>query len=329
MVNICFLADDGCCFSGISGLIDSFNIANLWYMDMMSGKGEPLFHMEIVSPEGKPFRVNGGFHVIPHSGFSDVGKSDVVIISPFLPNADLIRSNAGAILDWIGDQYNNGASVAALCTGTFVLAETGLLNDRIATTNWLFARQFRARYPRVDLKPDRIITHDKGLICSGAVTAFYHLGLHLIETYGGKELASLCAKIFLVDESRTSQASYAIFNVLKSHGDLKVLNAQEWMEHHYTKTINMELLARQVGISSRHFIRRFKNATGESPLNYLQQIRVETAKKMLETRTGNIDEITRGIGYENSSTFRKLFKEFTGLSPREYRDKFARVPESV
>jgi transcriptional regulator GlxA family with amidase domain len=229
-------------------------------------------------------------------------------------------------MEWICDRYDRGAIVAALCTGTFVLAETGLLNERLATTNWLYARRFRNRFPNVHLHPERILTHDRRLICSGAFTAFYHIGLHLIEQFADRDLAALCSKIFLIDPNRTSQASYTIFNVFKQHGDDGILSAQNWLENNFARGIRIEDLARQTGISPRHFIRRFKKATGESPLSYLQHIRMETAKNLLETKSTTIDEITRAIGYENSCTFRKLFKECTGLSPREYRDKFARNP---
>lgn len=324
MTKISFIVSTGCCFSGISGLIDSFNIANIWHATNTKKPGAQLFETELLSPDGKPFRVSGGFQVMPDGCFADRMQSDVIVVPSFLPNVELLSNNARDMLGWIVKQYDQGASVAALCTGTFVLAETGLLDNRLATTNWLYARKFRRRYPKVHLKPDQILTKDKGLICSGTMTAFYNLGLHLIESFGSPELSSLCSKSLLVDINRTSQASYTVFNVYKGHGDEGIMKAQEWMESHFPETISMEQLARQVGISPRHFIRRFKKATGESPLNYLQQMRIETAKNILETRNITVDEITQAIGYENSSTFRKLFKTFTGLSPREYRDKFFR-----
>jgi transcriptional regulator GlxA family with amidase domain len=324
MAKISFIAADGCGFSGISGLIDSFSIANLWHSANTGKKTEPLFEMEILSPNGKAFCVNGGYQITPDGSFMDIKKTDLIIIPSFLPNVELLRENAKDMLDWIMARYEHGVSIAALCTGSFVLAETGLLDGRLATTNWIYARLFRRRYPKVLLKPERILTQDNGLICTGAVSAFYNLGLHFIEVFGSSELASQCSKALLVDSNRISQSSYVIFNAYKGHGDDKILKAQQWMEFHLTEYVNMENLAEHVGISPRHFIRRFKKATSESPLNYLQQMRIEKAKKILETRTDTVDEITQAIGYENSSTFRKLFKECTGLSPREYRNKFTR-----
>jgi transcriptional regulator GlxA family with amidase domain len=324
MAKISFIVDDGCSFSGVSGLIDSFNIANLWYGFNAEGGAEPLFETEILSRDGMAVRVTGGFQVVPDGSFNDLEKTDVVIVPPFLPGVELLREQSKDMLDLLAMRYEKGESIATLCTGTFVLAETGLLDGRLATTNWLYARRFRKRFPRVNLKPDHVLTQDRGLICTGNATAYYNLGLHIIEAYGSKRLASVCSKSLLIDPSRTSQASYTIFNVHKSHGDDGVLKAQEWLESHLMDKVSMEDLARNVGISTRHFIRRFKKATGESPVNYLQQLRIETAKNILETKNATVDEIAQNIGYENSSTFRKLFKEHTGLSPREYRDRFTR-----
>ncbi len=325
MAKISFMVAPGCSFSGIAGLIDSFGIANLWHADRTSGATtKPLFDTEILSLDGKPVRVAGGYQVWPDGGLADREKTDVTVVPSFLPNVDLVPKNATDMLEWIQKLYRRGSSVAALCTGAFVLAETGLLDHRQATTNWLYVRKFRRRYPRVHLKPNQVLTSDEGLICSGASTAFYSLGLHLIETFGSTDLSALCSKSLLIDTSRTSQASYTVFNAYKNHGDPDIRKAQDYMEARLGETLNMENLARHVGISPRHFIRRFRKATGETPLNYLQQIRIETAKTILETRNATIDEITQTIGYENSGTFRKLFKTHTGLSPREYRDKFTR-----
>lgn len=324
MAKITFMVCEGCTFSGVSGLIDSFIIANSWYAGNFGTLVAPLFETEILSPDGKPVDVGGGFTVTPNGGFNDGGLSDMVVVPPFLPNADFVAKTAGDVLEWIIDRHNRGIAIAALCTGSFVLSETGLLNERLATTNWIYARIFRERYPRVDLRPDRIMTRDMNLICTGNASAFYNLAFYIIETFGSRTLANLCAKSLLVDIHRTSQNSYIVFDAYKGHGDEEILKAQEFMMAHLTETQSMEALARHVGLSPRQFIRRFKKATGDSPLNYLQQMRIEKAKTILETQSNTIDEITHAVGYENSSTFRKLFRSCTGLSAREYRERFAR-----
>ena len=324
MANITFIVDTGCMFSGISGLTDCFNIANLWHATNTGEWLEPLFTTRVLSRDGKAVKVSGGFQVKPDGQFHDFEKTDVVVVPPYLPNADLLPSNAAPLLNWIVDRYEQGAMIASVCTGSFVLAETGLLDGKPATTHWFFTKLFKRRYPKVLLEPDRVLTREKGLICSGSISAFYYLGLHLIENFGSAHLAAQCSKAFLVDPSKASQTSYAMFNVHKGHGDKEIMRAQELIESNFSEAMKMEDLARQIGISPRHFIRRFKKATDETPLRYLQQIRIERAKEYLETTSETVNEITQVIGYENSSSFRKLFKEATGLSPGEYRSRFAR-----
>lgn len=324
MAHITFIVDTGCQFSGISGLIDSFTIANRWHAANTGDWLEPLFTTHIVSRDGKAVQVSGGFQVMPEGALQDCRQTDVIVVPPYLPSADLLPANAAPLLDWIVARYEQGVTLASVCTGSFVLAETGLLDGRLATTHWLYAKLFKRRYPKVLLEPDRVLTRDQGLICSGSVSAFYYLSLHLIESFGSSQLAAQCAKSLLVDPGKASQSSYAVFNVHKGHGDQEILRAQEIIEAHSAGEISMKDLAKKVGISPRHFIRRFKKATDETPLGYLQQIRIERAKDYLETTLETVNGITQVIGYENSSSFRKLFKDATGLSPSEYRSRFAR-----
>ncbi|MCP4576531.1 MAG: helix-turn-helix domain-containing protein [Deltaproteobacteria bacterium] len=229
---------------------------------------------------------------------------------------------APQIQEWLIHHYNRNVRIGALCTGVFILAMTGLLDGKVATTNWQLKRRFKKQFPKVLLKPDQVLTEDSGLICSGAVTSMYNMALYVIELFGSEELARVSAKSLLVDPSRTNQTPYMITKFGKNHGDREILKAQRWMEDHYSESISIDEAARHVNLSPRHFKRRFKQATQETPLAYVRQIRLEAAKRRLETTTDNIDEITRQIGYEDSSTFRRLFKKFTYLSPREYRDKF-------
>jgi transcriptional regulator GlxA family with amidase domain len=324
MARMTFLAAEGCLFSGISGLIDAFSIANLWYRALNKERSDPLFETEIVTLKGEMVRAYGGIRVHPDGALEDVNQPDLILIPAFFPVDQPLTQKVGEISDWLIDRYRRRTKIAAMCTGTFMLAETGLLDGKIATTNWQFARRFQRRYPKVHLRMDRILTEEARLICTGAVTAMYNLGLHLIRAFGSEELASVCSKALLVDPNRESQSPYSIFSARKDHGDASILEVQEWMQEHYADNIAIDAIAMAAGISPRHFKRRFRKATGESPLGYLQNLRMEAAKRRLETTLDNINEITFRIGYEDSSTFRRLFKRYTGISPREYRDKFSR-----
>lgn len=324
MVKITFLAEQGCLFSGIVGLMDAFSIANLWHRSF-SGKDEgPLFETEIVTTGGESVMAYGGLPVHPHRAACDVDDTDLLLIPPFLPHVEPLPAEMGVIKAWIRTLYGRRTRIGALCTGAFVLAETGLLDGRTATTNWHFARKFARRYPKVRLAPERILTEDDGLICTGAATSCFNLALYIIETFGSAEVASACAKSLLVDPNRVSQAPYVISEFPKDHNDKEIIRAQDWMEGHFSGHVAIDAVAGRVGISPRHFKRRFKSATGESPLSYLQRVRIEAAKKRLETTRETMDDITVRIGYEDSSSFRRLFKRSTGLSPREYREKFSR-----
>ena len=325
MARMTFLAAEGCLFSGITGLIDAFSIANLWYRSLDKERSDSLFETEIVTLKGDMVSAYGGIRVHPDGALEDVNQTDLILIPAFFPVDQPLTQKVGEISEWLIDRYRRRTKIAAMCTGTFMLAETGLLDGKIATTNWQFARRFQRRYPKVHLRMDRILTEEARLICTGAVTAMYNLGLHLIRAFGSEELASVCSKALLVDPNRESQSPYSIFSARKDHGDASILEAQEWMQEHYADNIAIDAIAKEAGISPRHFKRRFRKATGESPLGYLQNLRMESAKRRLETTLDNINEITFRIGYEDSSTFRRLFKRYTGISPREYRDKFSRA----
>lgn len=326
MAKLTFWADDGCLFSGITGLVDAFAIANLWYGHGVSGRGggAPLFETEVVTTGGGPVTAHGGFHVRADKSIRDVTETDMIFIPPFLPHVDPLPKDLDIFLKWAAAKYRCGTPIAAMCTGTFVLAESGLLDGRAATTNWYFTRLFRQRYPRVMLDPDQILTHDDGLICTGASTAIFHLGLFVIERFGSAGLAATCAKALLVDPNQDSQAPYMIPDFSKRHQDRRIRRAQQWLETRFDEPITIETVAGEVGLSPRHFKRRFKVATGETPIGYLQRVRIAAAKKKLEGSRDTVNDITWKIGYEDSSTFRRLFKKHTGLSPRAYREKFSR-----
>lgn len=328
MAHITLLAFPDCAVSGIAGIIDALAIANSWHalIKPETDTGTPLFHWDIVTLDGRPVQGDNKISIQPHLSIHEVRATDVILVPGFIPPLRFIGKVPEEITGWLRAWHHQKALIGSTCTGSFFLAETGLLDGKVATTNWLFARNFRKLYPRVKLRSERILTEHDGLLCTGATTAFLDLCLHLIKRFGSEELAATCSKSLLMETTRQSQSPFFIFDYYKGHSDTTVFKAQLLMEKQYTEPISIEALASDLGISPRHFIRRFKIATGDTPLAYLQRIRIEAAKQTLETTEKSIDEITWQVGYEDTNSFRKLFRKNTGLSPKEYRSRFTQLP---
>ena len=325
MAKITILAEENCVSSSIVGSMDAFAIANMWWMFSEEGAGAPLFETEIVTVDGKPVRANGGILLEPVMAMTDVEATDLIMLPAFFPPFGQENARRKKIYAWLRERHGKGETIAATCTGTFLLAETGMLDNRTATTNWHFAGMFQRQYPDVDLRVDRIITEDDRLICTGAASAFLNLCLLIIERYGSADLAAQCSRALLIDPDRQSQAPYMVHSFWKDHSDGQVLEAQRWMEENLSDKVSIDEVAGRVGISSRHFKRRFKAATGENPLSYLQHLRIEKAKQRLQTSLDTVNEITWQVGYEDINSFRRLFIKHTGMSPKGYRNKYAHL----
>jgi len=252
----------------------------------------------------------------PSTPFFDVTIASATYIKQILEkNPELVP--------WIRRQYKQGAHVASICTGVFLLAETGLLDGKSATLHWGFTQIFRKKYPRVHLKPDQMFIDQGRLYCSAGVNAGLDLSLYLVEKFCGRQAALESAKTMVLDLGREMQTPYGSFLFSKEHSDPSVLKAQKWIEKRHTQSINYDRLAGKFRMSRRSLERRFKQATGVTPLGYLQQLRVETAKRLLEEGSRTFNEITYQVGYEDISFFRKIFVRLTGLRPKEYQQRFA------
>jgi transcriptional regulator GlxA family with amidase domain len=221
-------------------------------------------------------------------------------------------------------QYRKGAEIASFCTGSFLLAATGLLKGKRASTHWMAAGEFRQLFPDIELVSNKIIVDEGRLFSSGGATAFLNLTLYLIEKYCGRETAVFISKSMLIDMQKAPQNAYAVFSGQKDHNDEIILKVQHFIEDNVAKKISIDDLTGVALLSKRSLIRRFTAATGNSPKEYIQRVKVEEARRMLEFENKTAQEIFNKVGYDDHASFRKIFKKYTGLLPGEYRKKFTR-----
>jgi transcriptional regulator GlxA family with amidase domain len=225
-------------------------------------------------------------------------------------------------LPWIQKHYKGGSEVASLCLGAFILASTGLLNGKSCSTHWLFANEFRTMFPEIDLVDNKVITEQNGIYSSGGANSYWNLLLHLVEKYTSRELAILASKFFVLDIDRQSQSPFAIFKGQKVHDDLEIKQAQEHIESNFQEKITVDELADKYNIGRRTFEIRFKKATHNSVVEYMQRVKIEAAKKQLEVGRNSVNEVMYDVGYTDIKAFRDVFKKITGMSPIDYRTKY-------
>jgi len=285
---------------------------------------EPAFDVQLVGLSRNVPLSNGVFSVNTDKLCSEVGKTDLIIIPAVGGDMKAAIERNADLLPWIIKQYENGSEAASLCVGAFLLAATGLLNGKECSTHWLFADSFREMFPEVTLTDGTIITETQGLYSSGGASSYWNVLLHIIEKYTGREMAIRAAKFFAIEIDRKSQSPFVMFNGQKKHEDEPIKKAQEFIEQNLTEKISIEDLATRFAIGRRHFIRRFKKATSNTPAEYIQRVKIEAAKKQLENTPKNINEVMYGIGYTDVKTFRTVFKKITGLSPIDYKHKYNR-----
>ncbi len=325
MKKVAILAAENCILSTIASPMDMLLQAGRLWNIAMGETPEPLFEVKIVTANGQPITALNNIPVIPVCAMGDITDLDLIIVPSQGFFFDVESKSHHQCVSWLTEWYKKGADLASICAGAFTLASTGLLDGRKATTHWALANKFRKLFPAVDLRTDLIVTEEDRLYCGGGMTADMDLSLYLIEKYYGRERALQGAKCMLVDLDRKSQAPFAVFIPNKEHGDEQILYAQKWIETNYKKNFTVESLAKEVGISRRQFNRRFKSASGETALKYLQHVRVEASKVLLVTTRETFDEIAPMVGYENISFFRKIFKNNVGITPLDFRRKFGHL----
>jgi transcriptional regulator GlxA family with amidase domain len=289
-----------------------------------------VFDVQLAGISEKEELYDGLFSIKPHTKIRLIERADLVII-PAQAHQDLLQVVAAnhELIAWLKDQYRQGAEIASICTGAFLLASTGLLDGRSCSTHWNAANLFRQTFPAVNLQTDKILTDEQSIYTNGGAYSFLNLMLYLVEKFYDRETALFCAKIFQVDIDRSSQSAFIIFNGQKDHTDEAIRSAQLYIEQNLPDKISIEELAGKFALSRRNFDRRFIQATGNTPAEYQQRVRVEQAKKMLESGRKNVSEVMYEVGYADLKAFRAVFKKITGLTPLDYRNKFNRnaVPE--
>lgn len=292
--------------------------------DFLVAAGKPpMFEVHLVGLK-KTVHLHGGlFSVHPDMLLEDVQKTDLVLIPALTGDMHTGLEQNKAFLPWIRMQYERGAEVASLCIGAFLLASTGLLDGKKCSTHWLFAHEFRRMFPAVTLVADRIVTEERRVFTSGGANSYWNLLLYLVEKYTDRAMAVLAAKFFAIEIDRNSQSAFMMFNGQKSHEDEPIRLAQTFIEENVAEKISVDELAARFAIGRRNFERRFKKATNNTPVEYIQRVKIEAAKKGLETGRKNVNEVMYDVGYSDLKAFRSVFKKVTGLSPMEYKSKFS------
>jgi transcriptional regulator GlxA family with amidase domain len=305
--------------ANIEGTYQIFNEVNARLIS--SGK-EPIFEVQLVGLSKENRMLKGMFSVHPDVLISNEMQSGLIIIPALRSElGQALEANREAI-PWIIDQYKKGASIASLCTGSFLLAATGLLNGKKCATHWSAANEFRKMFPLVQLVPEKVVAGEAGIYSSGGAFSSFNLILYLVEKYADRQMAILCSKIFQIEMERNSQSPFMIFNPQKEHGDEVIMKVQEYIEQHPAQKFTVDQLAAKFNIGRRNFERRFKKSTSNTVVEYIQRVKVEAAKMNLERTRENVSEVMYGVGYSDPKAFRVTFKRFTGLSPVAYRSRY-------
>lgn len=321
MKHVCIIAFEGSNLGSIDNPRRAFLAVNQYLIN--NGKA-PAFKVEIAGINRTIPLDNGICTLHADRSLDDVEKADLVIIPAFDGDMEKGLLQCRNMVPWIIKQYKAGAEIASLCIGAFLLAETGLINGRNCSTHWRAANEFKSRFPEVNLVAEKVITDENGIYSSGGAFSSANLILYIIEKYVGREASIFCSKIFQIDIDRNSQSPFIIFQGQKSHEDKEIKRAQEYIEKNYSEKISVDELTSLVAVGRRSFERRFKKATSNSVVEYMQRVKIEAAKLFLETGRENVNEVMYHIGYSDPKAFRTVFKKITGLSPIEYKNKYNR-----
>lgn len=320
MKNISILIPEGhTSLANIEGSQQVFSEVNEYFI--RNGKN-PLFNIKLVGINANTSQRNGLYTIRPDLLIHEVGKTDLIIVPAMLGDMENALQINQAFIPWVIKQYMQGAEIASFCVGAFFLGATGLLDGRQCATHWKFANEFRKMYPNANLVDDKIMTEDRGIYTSGGAYSYTNLLLYLIEKHAGRDVAIVISKMFMIDIDRHSQSPFIMFKGQKEHEDDLIIRAQEFIEKNFKEKITVDQLADLLALGRRSLERRFKKATCNTITEYIQRVKMEAAKKELETSRKTVSELMYEIGYSDTKAFRSTFRKVTGLSPIEYRNKY-------
>jgi len=322
MKHISILVPKKAILGSLEGSRQLFTQVNQFFL----AKGEPApFKVQLVGLTRETLLSGGCFTANTDVLLEDVKHTDLIIIPAFDGEISNALELNKEFIPWLLKQYHNGAEIASLCMGAFILASTGLLAGKKCATHWLAANEFKKMFPDVNLVTEKIITDEQGLYSSGGAFSYLNLILYLIEKHTGREMAVLAAKVFAIELDRQNQLSFVIFQGQKEHEDEEIRKAQEFIEQNYQEKITVDELTSKFSLGRRNFERRFKRATSNTVVEYIQRVKIEAAKISLESSRENVNEVMYKVGYTDNKAFRNTFKKITGLSPLQYRTKFNKV----
>ncbi len=332
--SVCILALPESSAAVLYGLFEVFStFADSWSALMTGDRVEAGFDARIVARSRDTFRCLGGAPVMPHAALADVEQADVVIVTDLAldPRADH-RDRWPDIGPWLRRLHERGAMICSVCSGSILLAGAGLLDGRPATTHWAYIDHFREFFPAIDLQPNRILLPsgpDQGIVTAGGMAAWEDLALYLIARFHGEAVAVKAARLFLFGDRSEGQLLYAARLVPKRIDDAAVAAVQAWAAEHYAAPGCLVRMVEISGLSQRSFKRRFRRVTGLTPLEYVQTLRIEEAKQMLEGTDDAIDTIVEAVGYDDPASFRRLFKRLAGVTPGRYRQRYRQIARRV
>ena len=324
---------DGVLGSALTGALDLFSFTGVSWQRFLDEPVEPRFNVQIASVGGIDIRCSNRLIMQAHCDIQDVAECDLLLIPTIGDSIDKALNQNADLIPHLTRLADTRSDIASNCSGAFFLAKAGLLDNRIATTHWGYASKFKADFPLVDLQENQFVTHSKNksdsqsgnIFCAAGGSAFFDLGLLLIERYCGHEISTQVAKTQIIDSKRGSQNSYTNVTLHKPHSDQLIKQVQEFIEENFYQTIQVSGLAAMVNITPRTLNRRFQSAVAMRPIEYIQAVRIEQAKRLLELGDVTIKSLAEQVGYDDISSFTRLFKRATGLTPKEYQDKFSRL----